>query len=76
VDYRIEGRAGGKVVVIKTDSLPADWEYLNLELDEELRSTAGPRGLTEPVRERVAISEELELLSLKPRMNRVSGGRD
>ena len=75
VDYRIEGRAGGKVVVIKTDSLPADWEYLNLELDEELRSTAGPRGLTEMVRERVAISEELELLSLKPRMNRVSGGQ-
>ncbi|MEA1926939.1 MAG: MG2 domain-containing protein, partial [Candidatus Auribacterota bacterium] len=74
VEYRLEGRSGGKVVVIKTDSLPSGWEYLNLELDERLRSTAGPRGLAETVRERVAISEELALLSLKPRMNRVSGG--
>ena len=74
VEYRMEGRTGGKVAAIKTDSLPPGWEYLNLELDEGLQSTAGPRGLTETVRERVEISEELALLSMKPRMNRISGG--
>ncbi len=74
VDYRIEGKSGGKVVVLKTESLPVGWEYLNFELDESLQSTSGPRGLTDPVREKVAISDDLALLSLKPRMNRVSGG--
>lgn len=74
VEFRMEGRSGGKVVVVKTDSLPAGWEYLDLVLDERLQSTAGERGLTETVREKVTISEELALLSLKPRMNRVSGG--
>lgn len=74
VDYNVEGKTAGKVVIIKTDSIPADWEALNLNVDEDLQSTAGPRGLAAAVRRKVPISEELALLGLKPKMNRISGG--